>query len=101
MTDKNKRLENYFKKRGIKGFLKPVDNLENSQLVIVENKRCASKISLVKTEYYKTLLERGETYPPDLVHFLIHTNKRNVQNIKNSIITPRYMEFFKFNNKKT
>ena len=60
--DKFKRLEKVLKKKGIKGLLKPVDNLENSQFVIVENKRCAYKSLLIKTEGYKTLLERGETY---------------------------------------
>ena len=50
---------------------------------------------LIKTEDYKTLLERGETYPPDLVHFLINSNKRNVQNINNSLLTPRLMRLFR------
>ena len=40
MTDKNKRLEKILKKKGIKGWLKPVDSLENCQLVLVEDKRC-------------------------------------------------------------
>ena len=35
--DKIKQLEKVLKKKGIKGWLKPVDNLENSQFVIVEN----------------------------------------------------------------
>ena len=65
MTDKNKRLEKFLKKNGLKGWLKPVDSLENSQFVLVENKRCAYNSSLVKTEDYKILLERGETYPTD------------------------------------
>ena len=50
---------------------------------------------LVRTEDYKTLLERGETYPPDIVHFLIDSNKRNVQKINDSILTPRQMGLFK------
>ena len=50
---------------------------------------------LIKTEDYKTLLERGETYPPDIVYFLIHSNKRNIQNIKNSLLTPRQMILFR------
>ena len=40
MTDKNKQLEKILKKKGIKGWLKPVDNLENCQFVLVEDKRC-------------------------------------------------------------
>ena len=95
MTDKIKRLEKVLKKKGMKGWLKPVDNLENSQFVIVENKMCAYKSLLIKTEDNKTLLERGETYPPYIVHFLINSNTRNVQNINNSLLTPRQMSVFR------
>ena len=84
MTDKIKRLNKILYKKGLKGLLKPVDNLENSQFVIVENKRCAYNSLLLKTEDYKALLERGETYSPDIVHFLVISNKRNAQNIKNT-----------------
>ena len=95
MADKIKRLEKVLKKKGMKGWLKPVDNLENSQFVIVENKGCVYNSMLIRTEDYKTLLERGETYPPDIVHFLIYSNKRNVQNMNNSLLTPRQMSLFK------
>ena len=97
MTDKNKRLEKILKKKGIKGLLKPVDSLENSQFVLVENKRCVYKSFLDKTEDYKILLlERGETYSPDIVHFLVKSNKRNILNANNSILTPRLMSLFRF-----
>ena len=46
----NKQLEKVLKNKGIKGLLKPVDNLEDSQFVIVENKRCVYKGKLLKTE---------------------------------------------------
>ena len=95
MTDKNKRLEKILKKKGIKGWLKPVDSLENSQFVIVEDKRCVYNSLLLRTEDYKTLLERGETYPPDIVHFLVNSNKRNVFNVNNSLLTPKIMTLFK------
>ena len=95
MTDKNKRLEKILKKKGVKGWLKPVDSLENSQFVLVENKRCVSNSFLLRTEDYKTLLERGETYPPDIVYFLVNSNKRNVLNVNNSILTPRLMSLFR------
>ena len=68
--------------------LKPVDNLEDSQFVIVENKRCVYKSKLLKTEDYKTL-ERGEPYPPDIVYFFVNSNKRNVQNINNRLVRHR------------
>ena len=76
MTDKNKSLEKILKKQVIKGLLKPVDSLENCELVLVENKRC---------------VYRGESYQPDIVHFLVNGNKRNVLNVNNSILTPRIM----------
>ena len=94
MTDKIKRLEKVLKKKGLKGWLKPVDNLKNSQFVIIENKICVCRSMLIKIEDYKTLLERIETYPPDIVHFLIHSNKRNVQNINNSLLSSRQMSIF-------
>ena len=95
MTDKNKRLEKILKKKGMKGWLKPVDSLENCQLVLVENKRCAYNSFLIKTKYYKILLERGETYPPDIVNFLVNNNKRNVLNVNNGLLTPRVISVFK------
>ena len=88
MDNKIKRLEKVLKKKEIKDWLKPDDNLENSQFVIVENKRCVYTSLLLRTEDYKTLLERGETYPPDIVHFLIHSNKGNAQNMINNLLTP-------------
>ena len=89
------RLEKVLKKKGIKGWLKPVDNLETSQFVIVENKKCVYNSMLIRTEDYKTLLERGETYPPDIVYFLVNSNRRNVQSVNNSLLTPRLMSLFK------
>ena len=88
-------MKKILQKKGIKGLLKPVDNLENSQFVIVENKGCVYNSILIKTEDCKTLLERGKTYPPDIVHFLINSNRRNVQNINNSLLTPRIMTLFR------
>ena len=96
MTDKIRRLEKILKKKGIKGWLKPVDSLENCHFVLVENKRCVKNSFILKTEDYKILLlERGETYSPEIVHFLVNSNKRNVLNVNNSILTPRLMSLSK------
>ena len=95
MDNKIKRLEKVLKKKGLKGWLKPVENLENSQFVLIENKRCVYDSFLLRTEDYKTLLERGDTYPPDIVHFLVNSNRRNVQNVNNSLLTPRIMSLFR------
>ena len=82
MTDRNKRLEKILKKRGLKGWLKIVDSLENSDFVLIENKRCRDKSIIITTEDYKTKIERDETYSTDVVYFLGITNKRNTQTIK-------------------
>ena len=42
---------------------------------------------LFLTEDYKSLLERGDTFSPDNVYFLVSSNKRNIQNINNSLLT--------------
>ena len=88
MTDKNKRLEKILKKKGIKGWLKPVDSFENCQLVLVEDKRYVYNSFILRKDGYKTQLERGETYPPDIVHFLVNGNKRNVLTVSNGLLIP-------------
>ena len=44
------------------------------------------KSTVCKKEDYKTLLERGVTFPPENVYFLVNSNKRNGQNISGSLI---------------
>ena len=94
MDNKIKRVEKVLKRKYLKGLLKPVYNLEKSHFVIVENPRRVYNSMLIKTDY-KISLERGETYPPDSVHFLILTNKRNIQNTKNSLLTLKQMSLFR------
>ena len=96
MTDKIKRLEKILRKKGGRGLLKPVDNLESSHFVLVEDEKCTYKNMLFKTEDYKTLLERGKTYPPDIVHFLVISNKRNALNVKNTLTKLNEMKVFSF-----
>ena len=96
MENKNKRLEKILRKKGGRGLLKPVDDLESSHFVLIEHTRCSYKSLLIKTEDYKAILERGVTYPPDIVHFLIPSNKRNVQNIKNNLTKINQMKVFSF-----
>ena len=86
MTDKSKRIEKILKKRGLKSWFKTVDSLENSDFVLIENKRCRDKSIIITTEDYKTKIEIGETYSPDVVYFLGITNKRNIQTIKYALI---------------
>ena len=86
MAERNKRFEKIFKKKGLKNWFKPVDSLENSDFVLIENKRCRGESIILTTEEYKTKIERGETYSPDVVYFLSITNKRNTQTIKYVLI---------------
>ena len=86
MTNRSKRLEKFLKERGLKKWFKPVDSLENSDFVLIENKRCRDKSIIITTENYKTEIERGETYSPDIVYFLGIINKRNTQAIKYAIL---------------
>ena len=53
MENKNKRLEKVLSKKGIKGILKPVADLESSHLVLVEDKRCLLKARYVKRKIIK------------------------------------------------
>ena len=89
MTDKIKRLNKILNKKRLKGWLKPVDNLENSYFVLIENKRCVKDSPIIKREDYKALLERGKSYSPEIVHFLVTSNKRNLQHINNSFFSNR------------
>ena len=98
MTDKIKRLKRVLTMKGIKGWLKPVDNLEKSHFVIVENPKCVYKSMLIKTEDYEAILERGETYSPDIIHFLVNSNRRTVQDINKTLLPPRLMSLFRVQN---
>ena len=83
MTDRSKRLEKILRRKGIKSWFKQVVSLENSDFVLIENKRCRSESIGFTTEDYKNKIESGETYSPDIVYFLGIANKRNTQTIKN------------------
>ena len=62
------------------GWLKPVNNLENSHIVLVEDKRCVNNSIMFKSKEYKTLLERGEIT-------LVINNKRDTKNITNAFFS--------------
>ena len=64
MTDRSKQVEKILKRKGIKSWVKQVDSLENSDFVLIENKKCTDNSELITTEEYKDMLVRGETYPP-------------------------------------
>ena len=90
MTDKAKRLRKILLNLGLKGMLKPAKTLEENYIVIVDALGDPSKYNLYKKEGYQQLLERGYTYSPDRVHFLVPTNPRNRRQLEQSMMTNRY-----------
>ena len=94
MTERSKQLEKILMKKGMKNLFKPFDSLENSDFVLIENKRCINESSILTTENYKNILERGETYPPENVHFLVIRNRRNSQTIKNANVFVKYVRYY-------
>ena len=99
MENKNKRLEKILSKKGIKGILKPVADLESSHLELAVDKRCLLRSMVCKKEDYKTVLQRGVTFPPENVYFLVNSNKRNDKKINDSL-TKNYAFFEKKKKKK-
>ena len=95
MTDRSKRIKKNLSKKGLKGWFKPVDSLENSDFVLIDNKRCIINSFLIKTEDYKDMLERDATYPSENVYFLVNSNRRNVLNINNTMLTPGIMSLLR------
>ena len=61
----------------MKGVLKPVDSLENSHFVIVENPKCLINSPAFKTEDSNRIIERGDSYPVELIHYVALHNTRN------------------------
>ena len=75
--DKIKRTAKILKKKEIKNWLKPVDNLEKSHFVIIENPKCVINSLLIKTEDFHKAIDRGESYPIELIHYVALKNKRD------------------------
>ena len=87
MGDKLKRLNKILVKKGMKGQFKPVDNLEDAHIILIENKQCIDKTALMGKDTYKKRIEEGHTFPSDIVHFLVSANPRNGWNIERRFLT--------------
>ena len=87
MADKLKRLNKILVKKGMKGQLRPVETLEEAHIILIENKQCVDKTALVGKDTYKGLIEKCNTFPSDIVHFLVSTNPRNRWNIERRFLT--------------
>ena len=72
MADKIKRLNKMLNKSGLKGFLKPVENLEDSHFVLVEkikDRFSNSNELIIKTEIIKLYKKVVKLIQPKLFIF--------------------------------
>ena len=89
MADKEKKLRKILLKYGLKGKLKPVKTLEEAFIVFVGDPRNPKNNQLFHKRVYQMALDRGDTFPEDLVYFLIPTNSWNIRQVIESILKSR------------
>ena len=87
MEDKEKRLRKILVKRGMKGKLKPVSSIEEAHLICIENRQNADNTVIIGVDTYRQWVEEGHTFSEDKVHYLVHSNPRNVRNIERKFIS--------------
>ena len=87
MADKRKRLQKILVKKCLKGQFKPVDSLENAHVILIEDRQCIHRTTLIGRDTYQIFLEEGRTFPEDNVHFLVSTNPRNTWCIEKRVFT--------------
>ena len=87
MTDKEKRIQKFLTKVGLKGKLKSVKTLEEATVVVVEDPRDRVKNVFYDRAQYQITLERSGPFPADQVHFLTSTNPRNKGQVERGIFT--------------
>ena len=87
MADKEKRIQKFLTKVGLKGKLKSVKTLEEATVVIVEDLRNKCDNVIYDVYHYQITLERSEPFPTDRVHFLTSTNPRNKGLVERGIFT--------------
>ena len=87
MADKDKRIQKFLAKVGLKGKLKSVKTLEEATVVIVEDPRNKGNNVIYDRAHYQITLERSGPFPADRVHFLTSTNPRNKGLVERGIFT--------------
>ena len=87
MDDKGKRLRKILAKIGMKGQLKPVGNLDEAHIILIDDPQCIKRFSFMGKDAYKKVVENGNTFPEDIVHFLVSANPRNKWNIEKRLLT--------------
>ena len=87
MADKEKRLRKILDKLGLKGRLKLVTSLDEAHLVLVQDKRCASRTKLIGKNSWLIFMERGYTFPEEDVYYVISSNPRDRKHIEKKYLT--------------
>ena len=87
MEGKKKRLRKITVKKGLKGELKPVSSIEEAHLICIENRQNVNNTLIIDINTYRRWLEEGCTFPEDTVHYLVHSNPRNVRNIERKFLS--------------
>ena len=87
MADKEKRIQKFLTKVGLKGKLKSVKTFEEATVVVVEDPHDRAKNMFNDRTYYQITLERSGPFPTDQVHFLTSTNPRNKGLVERGIFT--------------
>ena len=87
MADKAKRLRKILDKLGLKGRLKLVASLDEAHLVLVQDKRCASRTKLIGKDGWLIFMERGYTFPEEDVYYVISSNPRDRKHIEEKYLT--------------
>ena len=87
MADKEKRIQKFLTKVGLKGKLKSVKTLEEATVVIVEDPRNKCDNVIYDIYHYQIALERNGPFPTIRVHFLTSTNPRNKGLVERGIFT--------------
>ena len=87
MADKEKRLRKILVKINMKGRLKLVATLEEAHLILVQDKRCASRTKLIGKDTYLEMEEKGYTFPEEEVYYTVSTNPRDRKHIEEKYLT--------------
>ena len=87
MVDKEKRIQKFLTKVGLKGKLKSVKTLKEATVVVVEDPRTEANNVVYDIHHYQIALERSGSFPTDRVHFLTSTNPRNKNLVEQGLFT--------------
>ena len=87
MADKEKRLSKILLNKGLKGKLKPVDTLEEADIIIVEDRNDKTKTKFIGKDYYIKMVKEGYTFPEENMFFTVSSNPRDKKNIEQKLFS--------------